>query len=152
MKKLIILSITLFAIVACGNATQEMEKEIAEIETQPEKEAVKEDINGVWVPVKQEFSGAVIPQAAFAAQELTLADSTYKMVAEGVDEGIIKYADGKMDIYGKQGPNKGKHIMAIYKMENGNLCICYNLLGDSYPENYATRGKQMCFMSEFRKK
>jgi hypothetical protein len=45
----------------------------------------------------------------------------------------------------------GKHFTAIYKYENEQLTICYNLSGDSYPETFETKGKPMYFLSIFKK-
>ena len=92
-----------------------------------------------------------MPTSALENQTLILNGSTYTFIAESVDEGDIKYNDGKMDIWGREGVNTGKHFMAIYKLENGQLTICYNLTGDSYPEKYETKGKPMYFLSEFKK-
>jgi uncharacterized protein (TIGR03067 family) len=109
-------------------------------------------LNGDWSPLRQEISGKQLPTAAFEKQTLTLKDSVYTVVAESVDKGVVRYKDGKMDIYGKEGVNSGKHFAAIYKLENGQLSICYNLKGDSYPETFETKGKPLFFMSVFRKK
>ena len=38
-----------------------------------------------------------------------------------------------------------------YKYENDELTICYNLLGNSYPETFETSGKPMYFLSVFKK-
>jgi hypothetical protein len=56
-----------------------------------------------------------------------------------------------MDIYGKEGVNAGKHFTAIYKIENGQLTICYNLSGDGYPEAFETNTKPTLFLSVFKK-
>ncbi len=66
-------------------------------------------------------------------------------------KGIVKYKDDKMDIYGKDGVNAGKHFTALYKLENEQLTICYNLSGDSYPESFMTEGKPAYFLSVFKK-
>lgn len=108
-------------------------------------------LNGIWIPVKQEIGGKQLPQAAFATQKLTISDSLYSFLAESLDKGVVKYSDGKMDIYGQEGVNKGKHFAAIYKQENGGLTVCYNLLGTHYPEAFDTNGKPMYFLSVFRK-
>jgi len=108
-------------------------------------------MNGTWVPVQQEMGGRSLPAAAFENQKLIISDSTYTVIAESIDKGIVKYANGKMDIYGKDGVNSGKHFTAIYKLENGELTICYNLLGDNYPEAFETRDKPMYFLSVFKK-
>jgi uncharacterized protein (TIGR03067 family) len=108
-------------------------------------------LDGTWVPVKQEMAGTLLPKAAFEKQMLIISDSTYIVIAESVDKGIVKYMDDKMDIYGKEGVNSGKHFTAIYKFEEGLLTICYNLSGDRYPEAFETKGKAMYFLSVFKR-
>jgi uncharacterized protein (TIGR03067 family) len=108
-------------------------------------------LNGTWTPVKQELGGKVLPPAAFEKQKLILNDSMYTLTAESVDKGVIKYNNDKMDIYGRDGVNAGKHFTAIYKYENGELTICYNLAGNSYPETFNTNGKPLYFLSVFKK-
>jgi uncharacterized protein (TIGR03067 family) len=110
-----------------------------------------DDLTGTWIPVKQEINGVAMPKAVFENQKLVLTDSTYTFSAESVDKGIVKYNGDKMDIYGKEGVNTGKHFAAIYKLENDELTICYNLSGDSYPESFETKGKPKFFLSVFKK-
>jgi len=106
-------------------------------------------VNGTWVPIKQEIGGTPLPKAVYEKQQLILSKNQYTVIAESVDKGDVKVSGNKMDIYGKDGVNKGKHFTAIYKLENGQLSICYNLKGDSYPENFETKGKPLFFLSIF---
>jgi uncharacterized protein (TIGR03067 family) len=118
------------------------------------KEAVGQSnkLNGTWVPVKQEIAGKELPKAAYEKQKLVIIDSNYIFTAESVDKGTIRYGnDDKMDIYGKEGVNAGKHFTAIYKLENEQLTICYNLAGDSYPDGFETKSKPTLFLSVFTK-
>jgi len=108
-------------------------------------------LNGTWVPVEQEIGGMLLPKAVFQTQKLIINDSTYTFTAESIDKGVVKYRDDKMDIYGKEGVNAGKHFTAIYKYENEQLTICYNLLGNSYPETFETKSKPSLFLSVFKK-
>ncbi len=109
-------------------------------------------LNGNWAPVKEEIGGTLLPGTAFEKQQLILADSTYTFIAESIDKGVVKYTGtDKMDIYGREGVNEGKHFAAIYKYENEELSICYNLKGDSYPEAFETKGKPMFFLCVFKK-
>ena len=108
-------------------------------------------LNGNWKPVREEIGGTELPPATFEKQKLTIIDSNYTFVAESVDKGIAMYKDGKMDIYGKDGVNNGKHFTAIYKFENELLLICYNLSGDKYPESFETKGKPTYFLATFKK-
>jgi uncharacterized protein (TIGR03067 family) len=115
------------------------------------KGTISTNLNGAWTPIRQEIAGKELPKATFEKQKLTISDSAYLFVAESEDRGTLKYSDGKMDIYGKEGVNAGKHFTAIYKLENGQLSICYNLKGDSYPEAFETKSKQTLFLSVFQK-
>ena len=109
------------------------------------------ELNGTWVPVKQEMAGTQLPPVVFDKQKLIISDSTYIFTAESVDKGEVKVSNGKMDIYGKEGVNAGKHFTAIYKYENGELTICYNLAGNSYPDTFDTKGNPLFFLSVFKK-
>jgi len=108
-------------------------------------------LNGSWKPVKLEIDGSALPPETFEKQKLIISDSNYTFIAESVDKGIARYKDGKMDIYGKDGVNNGKHFTAIYKFENEILLICYNLAGDKYPETFETKGKPTYFLATFKK-
>jgi uncharacterized protein (TIGR03067 family) len=108
-------------------------------------------LNGDWVPVTEEIGGRPLPGAAFAKQKLTINDSTYIFTAESTDKGVIKYNQNKMDIYGKEGVNTGKHFTAIFKLEKEELTICYNLSGKDYPEAFDTKGKPLYFLCVFKK-
>ena len=108
-------------------------------------------LNGVWIPIKQEMGGNELPSIAFATQQLIISDSNYTFSAESIDKGILKFSDNKIDIYGKEGVNTGKHFTTIYKYENELLTICYNLLGNSYPETFVTKNKPTLFLSVYKK-
>ena len=108
-------------------------------------------LNGTWIPIKQQMGGKELPPAAFEKQKLIILDSNYTFIAESVDKGLVKYDNGKMDIYGKEGINTGKHFTTIYKYENEQLTVCYNLLGDSYPESFETKSKRTLFLSVYKK-
>ena len=108
-------------------------------------------LNGSWKPVKLEIDDSALPSETFEKQKLIISDSNYTFIAESVDKGIARYKDGKMDIYGKDGVNNGKHFTAIYKFENELLLICYNLAGDKYPETFETKGKPTYFLATFKK-
>ncbi|HLO79436.1 MAG TPA: TIGR03067 domain-containing protein [Chitinophagaceae bacterium] len=108
-------------------------------------------LNGSWIPVKQEMGGIPLPTTAFEKQTLVIIDSSYVFTAESIDKGVIRYNSNKMDIYGKEGVNIGKHFTAIYKLENDQLTICYNLKGDSYPEAFDSKLNPLVFLSVYKK-
>lgn len=109
------------------------------------------DLNGKWVPIEQEIAGNAIPEAAFATQQLIIEDSLYTLTAESVDKGVIRINENKMDIYGRDGVNQGKHFTALFKLEQAQLTICYNLKGDAYPETFSTEGQPAYFKCVFKK-
>lgn len=115
------------------------------------------NLNGTWLPVRQEIGGTSLPATAFEKQKLVIRDTAYTFIAESTDKGIIRYSNDKMDIYGKEGVNAGKHFTAIYKFvadssgKGEQLAICYNLKGDSYPGTFDTKGKPTFFLSVFKK-
>ena len=88
---------------------------------------IPKKLNGTWIPVKLEMNGQLLPPASFEKQKLIINDSAYTFIAESVDKGVLKSKDDKLDIYGRDGVNKGKHFTGIYKFENEQLIICYNL-------------------------
>ena len=93
----------------------------------------------------------MLPKAVFENSKLILRNGTYSEIAESVDKGVFECKGNKMDIYGKDGVNAGKHFTAIYKLENDQLTICYNLAGDGYPESFDTKPKKALFLSVFKK-
>lgn len=108
-------------------------------------------MNGNWKPIFQEMNGRVLPAAVFQSQLLTILDSVYILKAESVDKGILRMANGQMDIFGKEGVNRGKHFTARYEQKKDTLRICYNLKGDAYPTEFSTKGGGLLFLSVFVK-
>ncbi len=108
-------------------------------------------LNGTWFPQRQEIGGAQLPASFYQKQKMVLTDSVYVVAAESVDKGVARYANGKMDIYGREGVNQGKHFTAIYRLENHELMICYDLSGESYPGSFDTKGHPNYFLSIFHK-
>ena len=108
-------------------------------------------LNGSWVAVFQEFGGNPLPATAYDNQKLIISDSNFTVIAESVDKGTVKVSSNQLDIFGKEGVNKGKHFTAIFKLENNELTICYNLKGTEYPAEFNTKGKPLYFLSRFKK-
>ena len=108
-------------------------------------------LDGTWVPVKQEIGGTLLPAASFGKQKLVIRDTTYVLIAESIDKGAVRVKGDKMDIYGREGVNAGKHFTALFKIEKEQLTICYNLSGDAYPATFGTQNNKKYFLAVFRK-
>lgn len=108
-------------------------------------------LNGTWIPIKQEMNGEELPSLIFGDQKMIIKNNEYTYIAESIDRGEVTYQGEHMDIYGKEGVNAGKHFTALYKYKKGLLTICYNLMGDSYPENFETKNMPTRFVSVFKR-
>ncbi len=108
-------------------------------------------LNGTWVPVKQEMGGKPLPKVVYEHQQMVISDTNYTLTAESVDKGALKFNGNKMDIYGRDGVNAGKHFTALYNYAHDQLTICYNLAGTEYPDSFSTKGKPLYFLSVFEK-
>ncbi len=103
-------------------------------------------LKGSWSAVYEEMNGKVLPTDFFQNQVLTLKRKKYKLVAESVDEGRIEIFGEKMDIFGA-----GKHIRAIFKIEDDQLIICYDLGGRFYPVSFSTKDQPDYFLARFKR-
>ena len=136
MKTFLILSL-MFFIVACSSSQ--------------ESASNSGELNGGWLPIKQEMGGQEMPVESFEGERLAIVGKSFLFVAESADEGTVTYDDGKMDIYVEVGVNAGRHFMAIYKLEQNILTICYDLKGGDYPTSFDTSINPNLFLSVFRK-
>ena len=87
--------------------------------------------------------------------KLTIKDDRYTVMAEQKDEGTIKLDAGKtpktIEIQGTEGPNKGKTIPAIYKIDGDSLTICYNLAGKGFPTEFKCKPGTRLFLVEYKR-
>jgi len=105
-------------------------------------------LNGIWVPVKQELNGQALPLSENSRLVIDGDRYTFE-TSYSVDKGDSTHGNGKMDIYGREGVNAGKHMKAIYKLEGDILTVCYNLAGDGYPTGFESTGIPMLFLCVF---
>jgi len=112
---------------------------------------------GVWAAVAGELGGKKFPDEILKSFELTLTQDTYYLRSgEAPDRGMLKVDSSKqpmaMDITGTEGPNKGRTILAIYKLEGERLTICYDLSGASRPSEFTTRTGTQLFLVIYARK
>ena len=112
-------------------------------------------VDGTWLASKAELGGKPMPKKAIANLKLTLEEGEYEVVAESTDRGTVTYdrsaTPKTMDIKGTEGPNKGKTILAIYKLEDDKLTICYDLSGMSRPSEFKTSPKTKLFLVTYER-
>jgi uncharacterized protein (TIGR03067 family) len=103
-------------------------------------------MKGVWLPVSADLGGQPFPDALLKSMKLTLTDGKYSVqVGPSLDEGTFVLDATKkpatMDITGKEGPNKGKTLLAIYELDGDSLKVCYDLSGKARPTEFKAAPK-----------
>lgn len=113
-------------------------------------------LQGTWIPASAELGGQPFPEEVRKTIKLTIKDDTYEvLVGKNPDRGTLSLdSEAKpkaMDVVGKEGPNKGKTIPAIYKLDGEKLEICYDLSGKARPQAFKTREGTQLFLVVYEK-
>ena len=109
------------------------------------------ELNGGWLPIRQEIGGQEVPITEFENQRIAIVDKTFLIIDEGADQGSVIYKNGKMDIHVEVGGNAGRDFKAIYKFEDNILTICYDLSGGTYPESFETSNNPKLILTVYRR-
>jgi uncharacterized protein (TIGR03067 family) len=112
-------------------------------------------VDGTWQATSAELGGKKFPKDVTETIKLTLKNGTYEVMAESADRGTVTY-DTKakpkaMEIKGTEGPNKGKTFLAIYKLSDDKLTICYDLSGTARPTEFKSLSKSKIFLVTYEK-
>ena len=96
---------------------------------------VTRELNGVWKVKEGNMAGAVMEDSMTKSVKLTIKDKKFQTEIGPVSEaGALVIDTGKkpmiMDIKIEEGANKGKTFKCIFKLENGELTVCYAFQGD----------------------
>ena len=111
---------------------------------------------GKWKLEKAEIGGK---DSLALFKDLTFeipASGKYKLVLGGQkDEGTFTVDPSKkpaaMDITGAEGPNRGKTIKAIYKLDGDTVTICYGLGDSDRPTKFETKGNPKLFLAVYQR-
>jgi len=111
---------------------------------------------GKWAVAKATLGGKDFTKA-FKGVELVLApDGAYTLTIGGeTDKGTVKVDPTKtpkeMDILGKEGPNAGKTIKTIYKLDGDAMTVCYELGDGPRPTAFESKAGTMQFLAEYKR-
>jgi uncharacterized protein (TIGR03067 family) len=111
---------------------------------------------GKWKVEKAELGGKDAT-AVVKDVKLELAEGgKYKLDLLGQkDEGTFSVDPSRkpaeMDIKGTEGPNKGKTIKTIYKLEGDTLTVCYELGGNARPAKFETKPDTKLFLATYKR-
>jgi uncharacterized protein (TIGR03067 family) len=111
-------------------------------------------LEGTWAPVAASVSGKELLVAELRVKYLVLDGHDYNIVDRSnqvVDRGEYlvetQARPWTIDIVGRDGPNAGRSMLAIFELTDDRLTVCYNLEGGSRPDSmqaqHEARGDQM---------
>jgi uncharacterized protein (TIGR03067 family) len=108
------------------------------------------ELEGTWVPIAADVAGKPLVIGELRVKYLVLDSGGYSIIDRGnrvVDSGnyLVNQSarPATMDIVGREGPNAGRTMLAIYRLEGDNLTVCYDLDGTDRPADMHTRQDQM---------
>jgi uncharacterized protein (TIGR03067 family) len=94
---------------------------------------------GQWAPVFAELGGQEFPVANFGGATLRLTADTYEFAGDKGTYAILSVnPPATMDIRGREGPNAGRTIPAIYALAGDQLTICYQLGSGERPSEFTS--------------
>jgi uncharacterized protein (TIGR03067 family) len=107
-------------------------------------------IEGAWVPVAASVSGKELIIAELRVKYLVLDGHDYSIIDRSnqiVDCGEYLVNDSAtpahIDIVGRDGPNAGRSMLAIFELKDGQLTVCYDLDGKDRPDNMQAQEDQL---------
>jgi uncharacterized protein (TIGR03067 family) len=103
-------------------------------------------LEGAWVPVAANVAGKELVVNDLRVKYLVLDAGGYSIVDRTnqiVDSGEYLVDDAAspqtMDIVGREGPNAGRTMLAIYQLDADRLTVCYDLDGRERPSDMQPR-------------
>jgi len=107
-------------------------------------------LEGAWVPVAANVAGKNLIVNELRVKYLVLDAGGYSIVDRTnhiVDSGEYLVDDAAspqtMDIVGREGPNAGRTMLAIYQLDADHLTVCYDLDGKERPSDMQPRDDQL---------
>lgn len=107
-------------------------------------------LEGAWVPVAANVSGQELLVHELRVKYLVLDGRDYSIIDQSnhiVDRGEYLVDDTShpqaIDIVGRDGPNAGRSMLAIYELTGNRLTVCYDLDGNERPVNMQAEDDQL---------
>ena len=112
--------------------------------------AVPRGLEGTWAPIAASVSGKDLLVAELRVKYLVLDGHDYNIVDRSnqvVDRGEYRVNDRArpwtIDIVGRDGPNAGRSMLAMFELTDDRLTVCYHLDGGARPGDLLPLGEQM---------
>ena len=107
-------------------------------------------LEGAWVPVEATVGGHALMVAELRVKYLVLESGGYSIIDrtnQVVDSGEYLVDDAAspqtIDIVGREGPNAGRTMLAIFQLEADRLTVCYDLDGEERPSDLQAGDDQL---------
>ena len=112
-----------------------------------------DNLNGCWKCVSAILGGE---SQNYKNHKSIIKGNTYRAVVNNqkdIGEIVIDASKNPktLDIFGKEGPNKGKMIRAIYKLEGKIPTICFNLMGSNHPTDFTSTKENGFLLISYKK-
>ncbi|MGV3531173.1 MAG: TIGR03067 domain-containing protein [Chthoniobacteraceae bacterium] len=125
----------------------------------PAQEKLPFNTNGTWKPIAAVMGGVRLPKEALDAITLRVDGENYEVTVAGEpepDKGTCVVDTSKrpwrMTITGKEGPNKGKTILAIFEMKDEvSMRVCYDLSGKEFPTEFKAKKGTQLYLAGYRR-
>ena len=116
----------------------------------PRHSAPEPGLAGAWVPVAANVSGRDLLVSELRVKYLVLdgrdysiVDRTNKIVDRGEYLANTTVRPPTLDIVGREGPNAGRSLLAIFDLSSDRLIVCYDLDGGVRPARMQPQGDQL---------
>ncbi len=107
-------------------------------------------LDGTWVPVAADVAGKPLYVGELRVKYFVLDSGGYSIIDRTnrvVDSGSYRVNDAAqpatLDIVGRDGPAAGRTLLAIYRLDENSLTVCYDLDGDERPATMQPRQDQL---------
>jgi len=109
-------------------------------------------LTGAWAPQVAQLGGQELPIATFQGANLNLTADTYEFAG---DKGTYTLGStskpAQLDIVGKEGPNAGRTIQAIYELTGDQLNVCYQLGPGERPRTFESLAGTQVFLVRYKR-
>ncbi|MDB5305846.1 MAG: hypothetical protein JWO38_48 [Gemmataceae bacterium] len=121
------------------------------------KDADLKAMVGKWTVEKAELGGKDITEHLKTLQFEIRDGGKYTVkIGDETDEGTFTVDPGKkpreLDVKPTGGPNKGKTVKGLYKLDGDTFTVCYNLSGGDRPKAFESKPDTTLLLTVYKRK
>ncbi len=113
-------------------------------------------IDGSWTPFEAVMNGNPLPPDFIETFTLKINGTAYEIyLGNSVDKGSVKFLPHAipqaMDLNAEDGPNAGKKIPAIFKLQGNFLTVAYNMNSAERPHSFVSTKENNLYVVKYKK-